>query len=635
MNGEGTLTLTASGERHHGTLDRRRVAALSLTALGIVYGDIGTSPLYALRECFLSTHRVGADPENVLGVLSLIVWTLVVVVTVKYHVYVLRADNQGEGGILAMLALIPAQVRQRGRGVLVALGLFGAALLYGDGMITPAISVLSAVEGMQVATPVLARFVVPLTVAILIGLFLVQKHGTGRVGGVFGPIMVVWFTTLVVMGAYWIAKAPRVLLAVDPRHAVRFFLHNGFHGFLILGAVFLVATGGEALYADMGHFGELPIQIDWFSLVGPSLLINYFGQGALLLLNPRAVENPFYLMAPTWALYPLVVLATLATVIASQAIISGAFSLTRQAIQLGYLPRMRIIHTSAREIGQVYMPAVNWMLMVATIGLVVTFRASTRLAGAYGVAVTMTMVITTLLAYQVTRHVWHWPTWASILVTGSFLVADLAFLAANLAKILDGGWFPLVVGGAVFFVMATWRNGRLRLETRLHGGGVPLESFVAMSAGIPRVEGTAVFMARHPVDTPAALLHNLKHNRVLHQRVVVLTVAPQDVPYVRGEDRVTAADLGEGFYRLVARVGFMEEPQVPDILESPAARALDLRMQGTSFFLSRVTALPSKPLGLPSRERLFINMFKNSLRPAFYFGLPANQVVELGRQVRL
>jgi len=625
----------APGGHAHGPLDRRRVAALSLTALGIVYGDIGTSPLYALRECFLGTHRVAVNPVNILGVLSLIVWTLVIVVTVKYHVYVLRADNQGEGGILAMLALIPAQVRQRGKGLLIAMGLFGAALLYGDGVITPAISVLSAVEGVGVATPVLARFVVPITIGILIGLFLFQKRGTGGIGAIFGPIMLVWFATIFLMGVVWVVRDPRVLAAFNPWHAVQFFVHNGRAGFLVLGAVFLVATGGEALYADMGHFGELPIQIDWFGLVGLSLITNYFGQGALLLLHPKAAENPFYLMAPSWALYPLVVLATVATVIASQAIISGAFSLTRQAIQLGYFPRMRIVHTSAREMGQIYMPGINWMLMVATVGLVIAFQESTRLAGAYGVAVTTTMVITTLLAFQVTRHVWHWRLATSLLVTGLLLIPDLAFFGANMAKILEGGWFPLLVGGLVFFVMATWRWGRTRLVARATGEGVPLEAFVAMSSGIPRVAGTAVFLARDAVSTPAALLHNLKHNQVLHERIVVLHIDTRDVPYVPTAERVTAHDLGEGFYRLDACFGFMETPQMQEILDSPAARSLDLRMQGTSFFLSRISALPSKPLGLPSRERLFINMYKNSLRPAFYFGLPANQVVELGRQIQL
>jgi KUP system potassium uptake protein len=626
----------ASGHRHHaGHPDRKRLAALCLTALGIVYGDIGTSPLYALRECFYGQHGVAVNPENILGVLSLVFWALVIVVTVKYHVYVLRADNHGEGGILAMLALIPARIRARGSGLMVAMGLFGAALLYGDGIITPAISVLSAIEGVQVATPVLSHLVVPITLGILIGLFLFQKKGTGGVGAVFGPVMVAWFGTLVLLGVPWILRAPRVLAALSPTHAWTFFAHNGPRSVLVLGAVFLVATGGEALYADMGHFGELPIQIDWFGLVGLSLVINYFGQGALLLLDPAAATNPFYLMAPSLVRIPLVVLATAATVIASQAIISGAFSLTRQAIQLGYLPRLRIVHTSAREMGQVYLPTVNWLLMLGTLGLVLAFRESARLAAAYGVAVTLTMIITTLLAYQVTRHVWGWRPWVCVLVTGAFLVPDLAFLVANMAKIADGGWFPLLVGGLIFLVMSIWRNGRVRLEDRLRGEGVPFDAFVAMSGGIPRVAGMAVFMGRDPVATPAALLHNLKHNKVLHEKVVQLTVRSEDVPYVDEAVRVTAEDLGEGFYRVVARYGFMEWPRVEEIFAAPAARALDLDTKNASYFLSRVSLLPRRRLGPPSAERVFINLYKNSLRPVFYFGLPPNRVVELGRQVRM
>ncbi len=621
--------------RPHPAVDRKRLTALCLTALGVVYGDIGTSPLYAVRECFYGEHGVRVDPQNIRGALSLIFWALVIVVTIKYHVYVLRADNHGEGGILALLALIPARIRERGRGLMVAMGLFGAALLYGDGIITPAISVLSAIEGVQVATPVLSHLVVPITIGILIGLFLFQKRGTGGVGAVFGPVMLLWFSTLVLLGLRWIVRAPGVLTALNPMHAVTFFAANGPRSVLVLGAVFLVATGGEALYADMGHFGELPIQIDWFGIVGLSLMTNYLGQGALLLVHPEAAANPFYLMAPAALRIPLVVLATAATVIASQAIISGAFSLTRQAIQLGYLPRLRIVHTSAREKGQVYLPTVNWLLMLATVGLVLAFQRSARLAAAYGVAVTLTMLITTLLAYQVARHVWHWRRWVALLVTAAFLVPDLAFGIANMAKILDGGWFPLLVGGLVFLVMTTWRRGRLRLEDRLRGEGVPFEAFVAMSGGIPRVPGTAVFMGRDPIATPAALLHNLKHNLVLHERVVQLTVQSEDVPYVESSRRVTAEDLGEGFYRVVARYGFMEWPQIEEIFASPAARALDLSVKNASFFLSRVTLLPSRPLGLPSAERVFINLYKNSLRPVFYFGLPPNRVVELGRQVRL
>ncbi len=620
-------------------LGARHLFVLSLTALGIVYGDIGTSPLYALRECFHGTHSVEPTHANVLGVLSLIFWTILIVVTIKYQVYVLRADNRGEGGILALMALIPPRLRDGGRHwLLIVLGLFGAALLYGDGMITPAISVLSAVEGLSVATPLFDPYVVPITIVILIGLFLLQRHGTARVGAVFGPIMLLWFALLALLGVVWILREPSVLAAVNPAHAVTFFLHNRLHGFLVLGAVFLVATGGEALYADMGHFGELPIQINWFSLVGPALLLNYFGQGALLLQDPEASFNPFYRLAPSWALYPLVVMATLATIIASQAIISGAFSLTRQAIQLGYLPRMEIVHTSAVEIGQIYLPAVNWLLMVATIGLVLGFQRSTNLAAAYGVAVTMTMVITTLLAYVVTRRVWGWRLWQSALVTGAFLVADLAFFGANFVKIPDGGWFPLVVGAVVFVLMTTWKRGRSILNDRLQAGALPFESFIATFSPelVRRVPSTAVFMSRDPAATPAALLHNLKHNMVLHDRVILLTVLSEEIPEVPPEERVEVQDLGKGFFRMIARYGFMQNPEIPDVLAAARAQGLDLDLMKTSFFLSRENLIPSQEPGMAFwREKLFAFLSQNALRPTDFFRIPPNRVVELGMQVRL
>ena len=618
--------------------DARHLFVLSLTALGVVYGDIGTSPLYALRECFHGTHSVAPTHANVLGVLSLILWTIVIVVTVKYHVYVLRADNRGEGGILALMALIPPRLRGGRQWLLVGLGLFGAALLYGDGMITPAISVLSAVEGLSVATSFFDPYVVPITIAILIGLFLFQRRGTAGVGAVFGPVMLVWFALLAVLGVIWILREPSVLAAVNPAHAVTFFVHNRLHGFLVLGAVFLVATGGEALYADMGHFGELPIQIDWFSLVGLSLLLNYFGQGALLLRNPQASFNPFYHLAPSWALYPLVVLSTLATIIASQAIISGAFSLTRQAIQLGYLPRMEIVHTSSVEIGQIYMPSVNWLLMVATIGLVLGFERSTNLAAAYGIAVTTTMIITTLLAAVVTRHVWGWRLWQSALVTGLFLIADLAFFGANIVKIPDGGWFPLVVGAVVFVLMTTWKRGRGILNERLQTGSLPFESFIATLGPeqAQRVPSTAVFMSRNPEATPAALLHNLKHNMVLHERIILLTVLSEEIPEVPPEERVEVQDLGKGFYRVIARYGFIQNPEIPDVLAAARAQGLDLDPMKTSFFLSRENLLPSPKPDMPLwREKLFAFLSKNALRPTDFFRIPPNRVVELGMQVRL
>ncbi|HEY2740029.1 MAG TPA: potassium transporter Kup [Thermoanaerobaculia bacterium] len=623
---------------HSAPLDRRRVAGLSLLALGVVYGDIGTSPLYSMRECFEGIHAVPPTHGNVLGVLSLIFWALVIVVTVKYHVYVLRADNNGEGGILALMALVRPVVSGRGRWILVGLGLFGAALLYGDGIITPAISVLSAVEGLEVATAVFQPYVVPITIGILIGLFLIQRRGTGGVGAVFGPVMLVWFSTLAVLGISWIIHQPSVLAAVNPLYAVRFFLANGLHGFLVLGSVFLVATGGEALYADMGHFGELPIQIDWFSFVAPSLLLNYFGQGALLIQNPEAAKNPFYLLAPGWALYPLVVLSTMATVIASQAIISGAFSLTRQAVQLGYLPRLDIIHTSSSEVGQIYIPGVNWALMVSTIVLVLSFRSSSNLAAAYGIAVTMTMLITTLLAFVVAYRRWKWPLWAAVSVTVLFLIVDLAFFGANIVKIHQGGWFPLVVGAFVYLLMSTWKRGRHILAERLQRDAFPFAQFVATVRpdSPPRVPGTAVFMARDSEATPAALLHNLKHNKVLHEQVILLTVITEEIPQVPKERRIEVTDMTKGCYKVVARYGFMQYPGVPDVLDSLRVKGLDLDLMRTSFFLSRETLIPSKRPGMALwREKLFALMSRNALRPTDFFRIPVNRVVELGMQVKL
>jgi KUP system potassium uptake protein len=620
--------------------DLRYLSTLSLTALGIVYGDIGTSPLYAMRECFHGAHGVDITRANVFGVLSLIFWAIIVVVTVKYHLYVLRADNRGEGGILALLALIPPRLRGRAeqRWLLVGLGLFGAALLYGDGMITPAISVLSAVEGLGVATPFFDPYVVPITIAILIVLFLFQRGGTARVGAVFGPVMLLWFATLALLGVVWIVREPAVLAAVNPAYAVNFFLHNGFKGFLVLGAVFLVATGGEALYADMGHFGELPIQIDWFSLVGPALLLNYFGQGAMLLRDPRASFNPFYHLAPSWALYPLVIMAMMATVIASQAMISGAFSLTSQAVQLGYLPRVKIIHTSAVERGQIYIPRVNWVLMVSTVGLVLAFQKSTNLAAAYGIAVSLTMVITTLLAYVVSRYVWGWSVWLAVLVAGLFLISDLAFLGANMVKIADGGWFPLVIGAFVFLVMSTWKRGRGMIAERLQKGSLPFSGFLASlgADSIHRVPGTSVFMSRDPEATPAAMLHNLKHNKVLHERVVLLSVVSEEIPEVPEPEQVQVEDLGKGFYRVIARHGFMQSPGVPEVLKAAAARGLDLDLMTTTFFLSRETLVPDAHRGLQAwRDHLFAFLSQNASRPTDFFRIPPNRVVEMGMQLRL
>ena len=613
---------------------------MSLGALGIVYGDIGTSPLYSLRECFHGAHGVPPTHANVLGVLSLVFWALIIVVTLKYHVYVLRMDNRGEGGILALMGLVHKESgKQTGfRRLIVPLGLFGAALLYGDGIITPAISVLSAVEGLEVATPAFTKFVVPITIVILVGLFLFQRFGTGRIGSVFGPIMLVWFGTLAILGISGVVRDPSVLAAVNPAHAFHFFARNGFHGFLVLGAVFLVATGGEALYADMGHFGERPIQVDWFGFVGPSLLLNYFGQGALLIHNPEATSNPFYRLAPEWALYPLLILATAATVIASQAIISGAFSLTRQAIQLGYLPRMRIDHTSAREIGQIYVPGVNWALMVCCIALVIGFGSSSSLASAYGVAVTTTMVITTVLAYFAARHVLGWNTAPAVAVTAAFLFADLAFFGANMVKVVHGGWFPLAVAIGVFTLMTTWRRGRRILFDRINEVAMSDQDFLKSIArkSPPRVSGTAVFMDRTVDGIPLPLLHNLKHNKVLHEKVVLLTLVTEEVPYVSDEEQTEVRVLGAGLYRIVARYGFMEIPEVPVLLASVEIPGVSFDPASTSFFLGRETLLATSRPGMAIwRERLFSWMVRNAQGAALFFRLPSNRVVELGAQIEL
>jgi KUP system potassium uptake protein len=634
---------TVSVQENHDieTHQKSSLRLLCLTAMGVVYGDIGTSPLYALRECFFGPHRVAVSHSNVLGVLSLVFWALVIVVTLKYHVYVLRADNRGEGGILALLALVHRVIgseKKKKYFLLTVLGLFGAALLYGDGMLTPAISVLSAIEGLEVATPFFKPYVVPITIVILVGLFLFQRRGTSGVGVVFGPVIIVWFLTLAVLGISNIIRQPSVLAAVNPVHAFRFFQENGFHGYLVLGAVFLVATGGEALYADLGHFGEMPIQIDWFSIVGPSLLLNYFGQGALVLTNPDAAKNPFYLMGPTWALFPLVILATMATIIASQAVISGVFSLTRQAAQLGYAPRVNIIHTSEREIGQIYIPGANWALMLATILLVLGFKSSSNLAAAYGVAVTSTMIITTILAYFVARHMWHWRLPVAILVTSGFLAVDLAFFGANFIKVAQGGWFPLLVGIFVFTLFTTWKKGRQLLASRLQQAMFPLRSFIqdATKNSFTRVPGTAIFLNSDPDGTPIAMLHNIKHNMVLHQKNVVVTIVTEEVPHVRPAERFQFENLGGGFYKVVLRYGFMEDPDVPNALRSLRDHGLDIDPLMSTYILSRNTLIASKYPGMALwREKLFVFLSRNASRPTEFFRLPPNRVVELGMQIEI
>jgi KUP system potassium uptake protein len=561
-------------------------------------------------------------------------------VTLKYHVYVIRFDNRGEGGILALMGLVGMDKKRRVavQGSLVAMGVFGAALLYGDGMITPAISVLSAIEGLEVATPFFKPYVLPITIVILILLFMFQRRGTAGVGAVFGPIMILWFTTLGVLGVRGILWEPSVLLALNPWYAIRFFLENGMHGFLVLGAVFLCTTGGEALYADLGHFGEKPIQVDWFNLVGPALVLQYLGQGALLLRHPEAAHNPFYLLAPKWALYPLVGLAAMATVIASQAIISGVFSLTRQAIQLGYLPRMEIIHTSRAEIGQIYMPAVNWMLMISTIALVLGFRSSSNLAGAYGVAVSTTMAITTILAYVVARDLLGWSALKAGVITAAFLAGDLAFLTANYFKIVHGGWFPLFIAAVVFILMTTWRKGRDLLTARLREGALSPEAFVASLRHRPpvRVPGTAVFMHRSPDTIPSALLHSLKHYKALHERVILLTVLTEEVSHLRGDERFEFDSLGEGLHRVACHYGYMEEPDIPAILARVGAeRGVAVPPMDTTYFLGRETLIvTARASGMGTwREKLFVSMMRNAESAARFFRLPSNRVVELGAQI--
>ncbi len=590
-----------------------------------------------MRECFYGQHGVPPTHANVLGVLSLILWSLILIISVKYLTLILRADNRGEGGILALATLV-SDVLRRGK-FLFLLGLFGAALLYADGMITPAISVLGAVEGLHVATPLFDHYVVPIAVVILIGLFFFQSRGTTGVGAVFGPITMIWFAVISLLGIGYIIRAPEVLAAINPIHGFEFFVINGWRGFVVLGAVFLVVTGGEALYADIGHFGTAPIRLTWFAIVLPALTLNYLGQGALLLVQPDAAVNPFYRMAPSWALYPLVVLATAAAVIASQAIISGAFSLTMQAIQLGYSPRLRAIYTSERVIGQIYVPVVNWGLMLACIALVLGFRTSSNLAAAYGVAITTTMLITTILFYVVARRRWNWPAAAALPIAVFFIVIDLAFFGANMLKITHGGWFPLLIATAILFLMLTWRKGRRVLRSRLGEICIPLDAFLSelKSQNIRRVPGTAVYMSGNRFGTPLALLHNLKHNKVLHEQVVLLTVRTEEVPYLGNpKDRVALENLHEGFWRAQLHFGFMEKPNVPAALDRVKQPGLRFDTMRTTYFIGRETILATRKLGLSSsRGSIFAWMTRNAGDVTSYFCLPPNGVVELGARVEV
>jgi KUP system potassium uptake protein len=624
----------------HGSGGMSRGLGLALGALGIVYGDIGTSPLYALKECFHGLHAVSLSRENVLGVLSLVFWSLTVVVTIKYVLFILRADNKGEGGIFALLELLPkGTALAKVTPVLTFLGLCGAALLYGDGVITPAISVLSAVEGLNTATDAAAPFVLPITCGILFGLFTVQRHGTAGIGRVFGPVMLVWFTVIGAVGLVHIFEDLSVLEAVSPLLAIRFFMENHLHGMVVLGSVVLCITGGEALYADMGHFGAGPIRLSWLSLVFPALILNYFGQGAGLLARPEIASNPFYGIVPRDLLYPMVALATLATVIASQAMISGVFSLTRQAIQLGVCPRLRIIHTSSDFEGQLYIPEINFALMWACIGLVLIFKESSRLAAAYGIAVTATMGITSILYFFVARYTWNKSLWKVILPVAVFLAFDLSYFSANLLKILDGGWFTVLIAAMAVAAMATWRDGRKALHSRFMAVSIPLGDFLAEVAvkNPHRVPGTAVFMSVSPTGTPLTILHSFKHTKVLHRNVVILTVTSADTPYVDPQQRLTISDLGQGFHRVVARYGFMETPNVPRIMAR--ARAAGLPADGpsdTTFFLGRETLLTTGRSGLASwRKKLFAVMSQNARPATTYFGIPPGRVVELGVQVEL
>ncbi len=619
---------------------RQGTLGLAAAAIGVVYGDIGTSPLYTLKEVFAGHHPLAVTSANVMGILSLVFWALLIVVSLKYVVFIMRADNNGEGGIMALIALVqravPANTRMSWW--LVVLGIFGASLFYGDGMITPAISVLSAVEGLKVAAPALESLVVPLSLVVLIFLFAIQRTGTRRVGIWFGPIMALWFVTLGVLGAWHISHTPEVLLAVNPYYAFRFFTHHGVYGFLVLGAVVLAVTGAEALYADMGHFGRHPIRLAWFGFVLPALLLSYFGQGALLIQNPQAISNPFYLQAPSWALFPLIGLATAATIIASQAVISGAFSVTRQAIQLGYLPRMLTIHTSEHEIGQVYIPFINWALLLGIIGLVLGFGTSNHLAAAYGIAVTGTMAIDTILGFVVVLTLWRWNRYIAIAGLVCFLTVDLAFFIANSTKLVQGGWFPLLIGLLVFSVLSTWKRGRQILLQSLKIGAIALEPFIQGLVAHPpaRVTGTAVFLTANREGVPHALLHNLAHNKVLHERVIFLTVLTEDEPYVPTEKRMQVTDMGNGFYRLYAHFGFKDEPDVPAALAACQRFGLEFNMMQTSFFLSRETIISTGIPGMaPWREHLFIAMARNAESAMSFFKIPTNRVIELGSQVEI
>ncbi|MCI0401603.1 MAG: potassium transporter Kup [Gammaproteobacteria bacterium] len=619
----------------------RRSDVLAFIALGVVFGDIGTSPLYAFRECFSPKFGVAVTPDNILGLLSLILWALIIVISIKYVSVMLRADNRGEGGVLALLTLVltPRKGRSRAHPLLLAIGIFGAGLFYGDGMITPAISVLSATEGLQVAAPLLQPVVVPAAIVILALLFFFQGQGTQTVGGIFAPVMAVWFVVLALLGFRWVIQVPEVLVAINPLLAADFLARNHMAGFVVLAAAFLVVTGGEALYTDLGHFGRAPIRIAWFTLVLPALLLNYFGQGALLIHNPEAADHPFFLLAPSWAHYPMVALATIATVIASQAVISGVFSVTRQALQLGYLPRLEVRHSSSAKIGQVYVPAVNGILAVGTVSLVLAFGSSSNLAGAYGVAIATAMLIDTLLVITLfLEKQWGWNTLAAVAAMVCVLPVDLAFSAANLFKVAHGGWFPLAVATAIYIVMTTWREGRQVLSKRLRQEQMAVDDFLKALSGHPptRVPGTAVFMDRNAAGIPRTLLHNLKHNCVLHECVILLTVVIDEIPRVARDERIEIEKHAPDFVRLTAHCGFMETPDVPAILRQAEAYGMDYKPMETTFFFAREDLVLTGQSGIqPWRKYLFNALMRNAESAAHHFGIPPNRVIEIGAQIRI
>jgi KUP system potassium uptake protein len=634
-SGEQEGKIPSTSAQSQGPSSGWRLMLMALGALGIVYGDIGTSPLYAFRECFSEQYGIPVNEANVLGLLSLIFWSLVIVVSIKYLTLVMRADNHGEGGILALMALAreDAPRREHASAMLIIIGLFGAALLYGDGMITPAISVLSAVEGLGVAAKGLQGYVMPITVVIVVALFLLQKRGTARVGAIFGPITLTWFIVIGLLGLIQVVQTPRILLAMLPNHVAGFVWHNQWRAFFVLGAVFLVVTGGEALYADIGHFGKRPIRLAWFAVALPALLLSYFGQGALLLHEPAVAVNPFYHMAPDWALYPLVALATAATVIASQAVISGSFSLTRQAVYLGYLPRMEIHHTSGEEVGQVYIGLVNWVFCLCTITLIIGFRSSSALAGAYGVSVSVTMVITSVLLFLVMRDLWGWGSWIAGGVSAGLLLVDLSFFGANINKVPSGGWIPLVVAVIVYIVMSTWNQGRQLIRRRLLSQNIPIEKFLdgLRFDSLKRAEGAAIFLSSDPEGTPISLINNLKHNQILHEKNLLFTINTLNMPYVPPRNRLQVQEIGHGFWRVQTHYGFMQPPRAPQLLRQLRNEGLDIDIERATFFLSRMVPVPISKSGMARwRELLFTIMSRNSQNVSTYFGIPSDRVVEIG-----